>query len=292
MRCFHRTLELGYADDLDLMLQIGRSLFREASRARKQADVRDGQRVLRDGRSAGAGFGRRHRVHRLLAAPARRRRGGDRARCAARCNSTAITPKRAFISRTCSTTRARTRRRCTTSSAPNPRITGTSWGSGGSWSSSGRCIASGQRPRAQAVGGPLWPSSRGDLDDVDTMLMELDAPSGAEAAPAAEAARGQLELFGTLLSSLAEQRQGLGASDHRVRRQPSSAGSWDDIVRRMRDETGNPDRFRERVHGRGLETRLPPDRRPHSDERRGELHPRQRHSGAAPNRSVTHGGAA
>src|SRR5579872_5658857 len=31
VRCFRRTLELGYADDIDLMLQIGRSLFREAS---------------------------------------------------------------------------------------------------------------------------------------------------------------------------------------------------------------------------------------------------------------------
>src|SRR5437773_6871072 len=31
MRCFRRTLELGYADDVDLMLQIGRALFREGS---------------------------------------------------------------------------------------------------------------------------------------------------------------------------------------------------------------------------------------------------------------------
>ncbi|HEY6222980.1 MAG TPA: tetratricopeptide repeat protein, partial [Gemmatimonadales bacterium] len=30
-RCFKRTLELGYTDDVDLMLQIGRSLFREGS---------------------------------------------------------------------------------------------------------------------------------------------------------------------------------------------------------------------------------------------------------------------
>lgn len=29
LHCFRRTLELGYADDLDLMLQIGRALFRE-----------------------------------------------------------------------------------------------------------------------------------------------------------------------------------------------------------------------------------------------------------------------
>ena len=31
MRCFRRTLELGYADDIDLMLQVGRALFREGS---------------------------------------------------------------------------------------------------------------------------------------------------------------------------------------------------------------------------------------------------------------------
>src|SRR4051812_23563117 len=31
VRCFRRTLELGYSDDIDLMLQIGRALFREGS---------------------------------------------------------------------------------------------------------------------------------------------------------------------------------------------------------------------------------------------------------------------
>ena len=31
LRCFQRTLELGYTDDIDLMLQIGRTLFREGS---------------------------------------------------------------------------------------------------------------------------------------------------------------------------------------------------------------------------------------------------------------------
>src|SRR3954465_4805069 len=31
LRCFRRTLELGYNDDIDLMLQIGRALFREGS---------------------------------------------------------------------------------------------------------------------------------------------------------------------------------------------------------------------------------------------------------------------
>ena len=37
VRCFRRTLELGYSDDLDLMLQVGRSLFREGS-TRDRAD--------------------------------------------------------------------------------------------------------------------------------------------------------------------------------------------------------------------------------------------------------------
>ena len=35
-RCFTRIFELGYADDLDLMLQVGRALFREASTRERQ----------------------------------------------------------------------------------------------------------------------------------------------------------------------------------------------------------------------------------------------------------------
>src|SRR5438105_403629 len=52
-----------------------------------------------------------------------------------------------------------------------------------------------------------------DMDDVDTMLMELEPQSGANGAPGAETARGQLELFGTLLSSLAEQKH---APEHQI----------------------------------------------------------------------------
>src|ERR1043165_4934240 len=40
LRCFNRTLELGYGDDIDLMLQIGRALFREGS-IRERADFFD-----------------------------------------------------------------------------------------------------------------------------------------------------------------------------------------------------------------------------------------------------------
>jgi hypothetical protein len=79
----------------------------------------------------------------------------------------------------------------------------------------------------------------GDLDDVDTMLMELEPRSGADSAPAAEAARGQLELFGSLLNSLVEQKQ---EPEHQII-VPDGAqfgGSWEEIVRRMRDQRGNP----------------------------------------------------
>jgi hypothetical protein len=77
------------------------------------------------------------------------------------------------------------------------------------------------------------------MDDVDALLMELEPQSGANAAPGAETARGQLELFGTLLSSLAEQKH---VPEHQIIVSDGTEfdGSWEEIVRRMRDQTGNP----------------------------------------------------
>src|SRR5206468_1172736 len=73
----------------------------------------------------------------------------------------------------------------------------------------------------------------------DEMIMELDGEPGAEPAPAAESAKGQLELFGSLLSTLAE-RQDVG-DHHQVEVAGSKyQGSWEEIVRRMRDSIGIP----------------------------------------------------
>src|SRR5262249_59226625 len=82
----------------------------------------------------------------------------------------------------------------------------------------------------------------GDLDDVDTMLMELEPRSGADAAPAAEAARGQLELFGSLLNSLVEQKEQRQEPEHQIIVPDGTefGGSWEEIVRRMRDQPGDP----------------------------------------------------
>jgi hypothetical protein len=70
------------------------------------------------------------------------------------------------------------------------------------------------------------------------MLMELET-EGADGAPGAETARGQLELFGTLLNSLAEQKQ---PPLHQVIVSDGAQfdGSWEEIVRRLRDQTGHP----------------------------------------------------
>ena len=74
----------------------------------------------------------------------------------------------------------------------------------------------------------------GEPDDIDEMLAEIEG----RAAEAAEGeARGQLELFGALLTDLADQKGEVTAHQiicdgrHYV-------GSWEEIVREMRDATG------------------------------------------------------
>jgi hypothetical protein len=81
-----------------------------------------------------------------------------------------------------------------------------------------------------------------DLDDVDELLMEHDPRHAAdENGREAEIARGQLELFGTLLSGLAEQKQDIEAAHQIIARDGTKyAGSWEEIVLRMRDMQGDP----------------------------------------------------
>jgi tetratricopeptide (TPR) repeat protein len=238
MRCFRRTLELGYADDLDLMLQVGRSLFREAS-------VRDNKAMFEgakdffdtavqqapDSAEAIACVG--YSQHRL---------GDDEAAIASLRRSLQLdgdhTEARIYLANVLYDQGEneaalyhfeRTK--------PDDH-----WDELGIWRlmelKRSLYRLNDNDPELKPWEDRLSELA-GDLDDVDTMLMELDVPSPSEGGPAPETARGQLELFGTLLSSLAEQRQG---SEHQVIAPDGSrfAGSWDDIVRRLRDETGNP----------------------------------------------------
>jgi len=74
-----------------------------------------------------------------------------------------------------------------------------------------------------------------ETDDIDEMLAEIEAKVAEESH---QDVQGQLELFGALLSSLAEQGS-QGRAPHRVLTPEGRQfdGSWDEIVRDMRDAT-------------------------------------------------------
>jgi tetratricopeptide (TPR) repeat protein len=83
----------------------------------------------------------------------------------------------------------------------------------------------------------------GELDDIDELFIEVDGAAANESGEV-EVARGQLELFGTLLSSLADAKSEdevaspeieLGVHSILTREGRRLTGSWEEIVRSMRD---------------------------------------------------------
>ncbi|HEY9230338.1 MAG TPA: tetratricopeptide repeat protein [Gemmatimonadaceae bacterium] len=239
-RCFHRTLELGYADDVDLMLQIGRSLFREGSLREKPDFFESAKEFFEtavqqvpDSAEAVACVG--YAQHRLgdddsAIGSLRRSLQLDSDHAEARIYlANILYDQSEFEAALYHFERT------------NPED---HWDELGIW----RLIELKRSLyRLEESDPELKPWDErlaelgGDLDDVDTMLMELDPRNGADTAPAAEAARGQLELFGSLLSSLAEQKQD-PEPEHQIIVSDGTHldGSWEEIVRRMRDTTGNP----------------------------------------------------
>jgi len=237
-RCFHRTLELGYADDVDLMLQIGRALFREGS-LREKAEFFETAKeffetaVQQAPESAEAVACVGYAQHRLgdddaAIGSLRRSLQLDSDHAEARIYLANILYDQSEFEAALYHFERTT---------PDDH-----WDELGIW----RLIELKRSLYRLEENDPEikpWDERLaelgGDLDDVDTMLMELDPRGGADAAPQAEAARGQLELFGSLLSSLAEQKQ---EPEHQVIASDGTefGGSWEEIVRHMRDTTGNP----------------------------------------------------
>ena len=244
LRCFQRTLELGYADDIDLMLQIGRTLFREAS-------LREERRLFEEARhffevateqapemaEAVACVG--YVLHRLgdddgAVKQLRRALQLDGEHTEGRIYLANILYDRGefeaalyHFERT----------------SPDDH-----WDELGLW----RLIElkrstyklDDDDPELRPWDERLTELSSG-VDEVDELLMELE-PARHDAAleREAEVARGQLELFGTLLNGLAdakrtdaEENQRENLADHSIltRDGKQYGGSWDDIVRRMRD---------------------------------------------------------
>jgi tetratricopeptide (TPR) repeat protein len=243
IRCFRRTLELGYSDDIDLMLQVGRALFREGS-SRERADFFEhaleffkvALEQVPDSAEATACVGyTQHRLADDEGAIASLRRAlqldGD------------YTESRIYLANILYD-RGEYEAALYHFERTSPED---HWDELGIW----RLIElkrslyrlSEQDPELKPWDDRLAELSS-DLDDIDEMLMELEPRSGAgEVAPEAEVARGQLELFGTLLSGLAEQKQTEPmALEHEIVSRDGSTfdGTWEDIVRRMRDTLGDP----------------------------------------------------
>jgi len=238
LRCFRRTLELGYADDIELMLQVGRSLFREGSlrerpeffEAAKEFFETAVQQVP-DSAEAVACVG--YAQHRL---------GDDEAAIGSLRRSLQLdndhAEARIYLANILYD-QSEYEAALYHFERTDPED---HWDELGIW----RLIELKRSLYRLEENDPeLKPWDErlselaADLDDVDSMLMELEPQTGANGAPGAETARGQLELFGTLLSSLAEQKH---EPEHQIIASDGTQfdGSWEEIVRRMRDETGNP----------------------------------------------------
>ena len=238
LRCFRRTLELGYSDDIELMLQVGRSLFREGS-LRERPEFFEAAKEffetavqqMPDSAEAIACVGyAQHRLADDEAAIASLRRSLqlDNDHAEARIYlANILYDQNEYEAALYHFERTE----------PDDH-----WDELGIW----RLVELKRSLYRLEENDPeLKPWDErlselaADMDDVDALLMELEPQSGANAAPGAETARGQLELFGTLLSSLAEQKH---VPEHQIIVSDGTEfdGSWEEIVRRMRDETGNP----------------------------------------------------
>jgi tetratricopeptide (TPR) repeat protein len=237
-RCFRRTLELGYADDVDLMLQVGRSLFREGSLREKPEFFETAKEFFETAvhqvpDSAEAVACVAYTQHRL---------GDDDAAIGSLRRSLQLdsdhAEARIYLANILYD-QGEYEAALYHFERTNPDD---HWDELGIW----RLIELKRSLYRLEENDPEvkpWDERlselAGDIDDVDAMLMELDPRSGADTAPAAEA-RGQLELFGSLLSSLAEQKHEPEHHHIVVSDGAQFGGSWEEIVRRLRDETGNP----------------------------------------------------
>jgi tetratricopeptide (TPR) repeat protein len=243
LRCFRRTLELGYADDLDLMLQIGRALFREASlRDRRELfavsqeffEVAVQQAPESAEAIACVGYAQ-HRLGEDDAAIASLRKSlqVDNEHAEARIYLANILYDRSdyeaslyHFERT----------------SPDEH-----WDELGIW----RLIELKRAAYKLDEHDPdLKPWEErltelgGELDDIDELFIEVDGASANESGEV-EVARGQLELFGTLLSSLADAKAedgvqpddlDLGVHSILTREGRQLTGSWEEIVRSMQDQ--------------------------------------------------------
>ena len=250
LRCFRRTIELGYADDLDLMLQSGRALFREAS-ARDRRELFSASleffevavQQAPDSAEAIACVG--YSQHRLgdddsAIASLRRSLQADDEHAEARIYLANILYDRGDYDAALHHFERTT--------------TEDHWDELGIW----RLIELKRAAYKLEEHDPdlkPWEDRLtelgGELDDIDELFIEVDGAVAGEGGEV-EVARGQLELFGTLLSSLADEKAeepatpevtDLKAHEVLTRDGRQLTGSWEDIVRSLQhvDSDGGRD---------------------------------------------------
>ena len=238
LRCFRRTLELGYSDDLDLMLQIGRALFREASsRDRRELFAASLEffevAVQQAPESAEAIACVGYAQHRMgdddpAVVSLRRSLQADSDQKEARIYLANI-----FYDRGDYDASLHHFERTT----PEDH-----WDELGIW----RFIELKRAARKLAEHDPElkpWEDRLtelgGEMDDIDELFLEVDGTTSSDSGEV-DVARGQLELFGNLLSKLAGDRPEVldaAADQHVVLTTDGQqvSGSWDEIVRSLRD---------------------------------------------------------
>jgi len=236
LKSFRRTLELGYADDLDLMLQVGRALFREGMIEEAREFFEVGVQNAPDSAEAISCVG--YAEHRMgdddgAIATLRRALRIDPDHVEARIYLGNILYDRGDYEAALYHL---------DKSTPDDH-----WDELGIW----RLIELKKSIYKLHDGDPElkpWEDRvhelTGEPSDIDEMLAEIEA-SFLEKDP--EAAKNQLELFGSLLNSFVES-QGDGASEetsvshvveHRIITGDNSyEGTWEEIVRQMRDHKG------------------------------------------------------
>ena len=241
LRCFRRTLELGYADDLDLMLQIGRALFREASTRERRELFAAAQEFFEvaaqqapDSAEAIACIGyAQHRLGEDDAAVASLRRSlqADNEHVEARIYLANILYDRGDYDASLYHFE-RTR--------PEDH-----WDELGIW----RLVELKRAAHKLEEHDPElkpWEDRLaelgGEVDDIDELFLEVDGALAADGD--VEVARGQLELFGGLLTSLVGEKtvqetvtdEGVGETHMVLTREGQHlTGSWEEIVRSLRD---------------------------------------------------------
>ena len=228
VRCFRRVLELGYEDDVDLMLQIGRALFREGLIEEAKGFFEVAVEQTPESAEAVALVG--YAQHRLgdddaSIATLRRALQLDNEYAEARIYLGNILYDRGeyeaalyHLDRT------------------EP---GDHWDELGIW----RLVELKKtiyRLRDDDPELKPWDDRLGELagdpDDIDEMLAEIEQRAMEQDQ---NEAKQQLELFGTMLNELIDTRR--ETVEHRVttRDGRSFRGTWDDIVRQMKDGSGS-----------------------------------------------------